>query len=79
MGVKRQQEASSTCTVVLVGDSRVGKTALVNRLIANKFSEVGHVFLPGFFFEKPFDKVTWKALFYTHKKRISKYLDPLCS
>ena len=78
MGVKRQQEASSTCTVVLVGDSRVGKTALVNRLIANKFSEVGHVFLLGFIV-KPFDKVTWKVLFYTHKKGISKYLDPLCS
>lgn len=40
MGVKRQQEVTSTCTVVLVGDPRVGKTALVNRLIANKFSEV---------------------------------------
>lgn len=39
MGVKRQQEASSTCTVVLVGDPRVGKTALVNRLVANKFTE----------------------------------------
>ena len=42
MGVKRQQDVhgTSTCTVVLVGDPRVGKTALVNRLVANKFTEV---------------------------------------
>jgi GTPase SAR1 family protein len=40
MGIKRQQEWSSTCSVVLVGDARVGKTALVNRVLADKFTEV---------------------------------------
>lgn len=39
MGVKRQQDWLSTCTVVLVGDARVGKTALVNRVVADKFTE----------------------------------------
>ncbi len=36
----RLSEARHDCNVVLVGDVRVGKTALVNRFINNKFSEV---------------------------------------
>ena len=44
MGVKRQQEWSSTCNVVLVGDARAGKTALVNRVLADKFSEVSKTY-----------------------------------
>ena len=33
------------CNVVLVGDVRVGKSALVNRFINNKFTEVRNSFL----------------------------------
>ena len=40
MGVKRQQDLTSSCTVVLLGDARAGKTAMVNRLLTDKFSEV---------------------------------------
>ena len=29
------------CTVVLVGDAKVGKTALINRLVNDSFSQVG--------------------------------------
>jgi GTPase SAR1 family protein len=36
----RLSEARHDCNVVLIGDARVGKTALVNRFIHNKFSEV---------------------------------------
>lgn len=41
MGSVRQRlsEARHDCNVVLVGDVRVGKSALVNRFINNKFSE----------------------------------------
>lgn len=39
MGVKRQQDYSSTCSVVLLGDARVGKSSLLNRALTNKFSE----------------------------------------
>jgi len=39
MGVKRQQDLTSSCTVVLLGDARAGKTAMVNRLLTDKFSE----------------------------------------
>ena len=37
-------EFRQDCNVVLVGDVRVGKSALVNRFINNKFSEVSFVF-----------------------------------
>ena len=40
MGVNRQQDLTSSCTVVLLGDARAGKTAMVNRLLTDKFSEV---------------------------------------
>ena len=40
----RLSEARHDCNVVLVGDVRVGKSALVNRWINNKFTEVS--FLP---------------------------------
>ena len=40
MGVKRQQDLTSSCTVVLLGDARAGKIAMVNRLLTDKFSEV---------------------------------------
>ena len=33
------------CNVVLVGDVRVGKSALVNRFINNKFTEVSQNFM----------------------------------
>ena len=36
----RLAEVRHECNVVLVGDVRVGKSALVNRFINNKFSEV---------------------------------------
>ena len=36
----RLAEIRHECNVVLVGDVRVGKSALVNRFINNKFSEV---------------------------------------
>ena len=37
----RLSEPRHDCNVVLVGDCRVGKSALVNRFINNKFNEVG--------------------------------------
>ena len=39
----RLSEFRQDCNVVLVGDVRVGKSALVNRFINNKFSEVSFV------------------------------------
>ena len=36
----RLSEVRHDCNVVLVGDVRVGKSALVNRFINNKFAEV---------------------------------------
>ena len=56
----RLAEVRHECNVVLVGDVRVGKSALVNRFINNKFSEVSleQVFYEvgmggyGHFFEK---------------------------
>ena len=36
----RLAEARQDCNVVLVGDVRVGKSALVNRFMNNKFNEV---------------------------------------
>ena len=42
MGSVRQRltEARIDCNVVLVGDVRVGKSALVNRFLNNRFVEV---------------------------------------
>ena len=40
MGVKRQAEWASAINVALVGDAKVGKTSLVNRVTSDKFSEV---------------------------------------
>ena len=42
MGSVRQRltEARHDCNVVLVGDVRVGKSALISRFINNKFNEV---------------------------------------
>lgn len=37
------------CNVVLVGDVRVGKTALVNRFIQNRFTEVRRTKIVNFF------------------------------
>ncbi len=50
MGVKRQAEWASAINVALVGDAKVGKTSLVNRVTSDKFSEVriaklGHICL----------------------------------
>ena len=39
----RFDEVRHDCNVVLVGDVRVGKSALVNRFIHNKFSEVSNL------------------------------------
>jgi GTPase SAR1 family protein len=36
----RLAEARHDCNVVLIGDAKVGKSALINRFINNKFSEV---------------------------------------
>ena len=44
MGVKRQQDYSSQCSVVILGDARVGKSSLLNRALTNKFSEVSKFF-----------------------------------
>ena len=41
----RFDEVRHDCNVVLVGDVRVGKSALVNRFIHNKFSEVSNLVL----------------------------------
>ena len=41
----RFDEVRHDCNVVLVGDVRVGKSALVNRFIHNKFSEVSNLLL----------------------------------
>ena len=40
------------CTVVLVGDAKVGKSALVNRLINDSFSQVR----PYFYYSIPLHK-----------------------
>ncbi len=55
MGVKRQQDLTSSCTVVLLGDARAGKSAMVNRLLTDKFSEVRFslLFLGLLFSERP--------------------------
>ena len=37
---QRMAEVHLDCNVVLVGDSRVGKSALVSRFVNNKFTEV---------------------------------------
>ena len=41
MGVNRGDCAGELCRVVLLGDARVGKSALVARAVYDKFSEVG--------------------------------------
>ena len=40
MGVNRGDCSGELCRVVLLGDARVGKTALVARAVYDKFSEV---------------------------------------
>ena len=39
-GVQRMAEFCHECNVVVVGDCRVGKSALVSRFVCAKFSEV---------------------------------------
>ena len=43
MGVNRGDCSGELCRVVLLGDARVGKSALVARAVYDKFSEVGQL------------------------------------